>query len=94
MAVSRKRRIVKWAALAFAILSLLLASYVASWGAIQWLDEVGYDWVDELRLDDNLFAPLALYADSELPLADDLRAFRMWCSMRGSISWELADDIS
>jgi hypothetical protein len=91
---SRKRRIFKWAALAFAVPLLLLASYIASWGAHESLRSDKPEWLDSLRLDDNLFAPLTMYAESDMPLADDLRAFYMWCFSRGDISWEMAKAVS
>jgi hypothetical protein len=100
MAEPRKLRIVKRTVVEVAVLLLLLASYVASWGAIRWKhedsnawdgkDESRHGWVEELRLDDNLFAPLTLYSQSDLPLADDLRAFHLWCRLGGDLSWETA----
>jgi hypothetical protein len=96
---SRRRRIVKRSALAVAGVALLLSSYIASWGAWEWLkgrETIGGPPVSSVKWVEKLFVPIVFYAYSDWPGHRTLRVFCELCNSRGGGShctWSQADKI-
>ena len=90
MTNQRRRRIVRRAVMALAVVVLMVSGYVSSYLGIAWAYYTG-----RVRSDDGtrallqgIYAPADKYADSDLPLSAEMYAFRWWLCIDGRSTFD------
>ena len=95
MPATRRRRIVRRAVMALAVVVLLVVWYVAAFASVSWSVGAGYisGKTDDV-MQHTVFAPLRWYAydDPDKPFANDLRTLRLWCLLQGEADWDSLDE--
>jgi hypothetical protein len=98
MTTTRRRRIVRWTAVALVSLVLLLSSYVSLFCIDRWnTPPIGLPAPrtgllgSRFRVPDVpdwVFEPLHDYAEADLPGGVELMAAGLWCQFRGDVQWK------